>query len=182
MRILTIADKKEEKFLRTKTDDFDFQRFTKKEINDLIKKMREAMNKAIGVGLSANQAGLNLRFFVAQIPLNQFREVRPPEINNPQYLGGRTSKKFYAIFNPRIIKFSNKKIVMEEGCLSVPGVYGKVERSERITLAGFDKNGRKIKIKAFGLLARVFQHETDHLNGILFTDRTEKVYKIPKND
>ncbi len=71
---------------------------------------------------------------------------------------------------------------MEEGCLSVPGVYGLVERSEKITLVRYDKNAKKIKIKVFGLLARVFQHEADHLNGILFTDRTKEVYKIPKND
>ena len=183
MKILTINNKKEEKFLRQKTADFDVSLLRnpskKKEIQEIIKRMRETMTAAIGIGLSANQIGLNLRLFVAQIPENrQFQEVRPPEIN-PQYLGGRTSKKFYAIFNPEIIKFSEKKTIMEEGCLSAPGIYGSVERPEKITLAGYDKNGKKIKIKAFGLLARVFQHETDHLNGVLFIDKCKKIYKIP---
>ncbi len=79
--------------------------------------------------------------------------------------------KFYVIFNPEIIKFSEEKIIMEEGCLSAPGIYGQVERSSEIILQGYDKNGRKIKIRASGLLARIFQHETDHLNGILFIDK-----------
>ncbi len=90
-----------------------------------------------------------------------------------------TSYKFFAIFNPQIVKFSEEKILMEEGCLSVPGIWGGVERPEKITLVGFDKNGKKLKIKAWGLLARIFQHEIDHLNGILFIDKAKQVYKIP---
>ncbi len=158
MKIFTINNKKEEKFLRNKAADFDFNKFGKKEISELLRTMREIMTKAQGIGLSANQIGLNLRFFVAQI--------------------SDKSLKFYAIFNPEIVKFSKEKIVMEEGCLSVPGVYGLVKRSARITLVGQDENGKKIKIKTFGLLARVFQHEFDHLNGILFIDKAEKLYKI----
>ena len=159
MKIFTIASKKEEKFLRTKTADFDFDKANKKEIQETIKKMRKIMNFASGIGLSANQIGLNLRLFVAQLP----------EIVNSKH------RKFYAVFNPKITKPSKKKIVLEEGCLSVPEAYGLVERSDKITLIGNDKNGRKIKIKADGLLARVFQHETDHLNGILFIDRTKDI-------
>ena len=160
--------------MRTKTADFDFQEFTKKEINDLIKKMREAMNKDNGIGLSANQIGLNLRIFVAQISDEPLKR----DENNKIILPSSKSMKFYAIFNPETVKFPEKKTMMEEGCLSVPGIYGLVERPERITLVGFDKNGRKIKIKAFGLLARVFQHEVDHLNGILFIDKAKNIQKI----
>lgn len=91
MKILTIADKKEEKFLRTKTADFDFQThstssgqvFTKKEINELIKKMKEIMLKANGIGLSANQIGLDLKMFVAQVP----------QIEGDKIIG----QKFYSI-------------------------------------------------------------------------------------
>ncbi|MEK7062176.1 MAG: peptide deformylase, partial [Patescibacteria group bacterium] len=81
---------------------------------------------------------------------------------------------FYAIFNPEIIKFSKQTEIIEEGCLSVPGVLGEVERPKKIALTGFNKNDQKIKIKAEGLTARVFQHETDHLNGILFIDKIKK--------
>ncbi len=164
MKIFTINDKIEEKFLRTKTADFDFLKFTKKEIGELVKKMKETMLKANGIGLSANQVGLNLKIFIAQIP----------QIEGDKIIG----QKFYSIFNPKIIKFSKEKLEIEEGCLSVPKIYGEVKRFKKITLAGFDKNGRKIKIKAEELTAKVFQHEIDHLNGILFIDRCNKIYTV----
>ncbi len=177
MKILTIANKKEEKFLRHKTAEFDFGGFTKKEIDELIKKMRETMTMAIGIGLSANQIGLNLKMFIALIPEKPLKRDEKNKIIMP--LPDET--KFYAIFNPEIIKFSEKKSIMEEGCLSVPGVYGLVERPEKITLIGQNKNNKKIKIKAFGLLARVFQHETDHLNGVLFIDKAINLRKATGN-
>ena len=169
LKIITIENKTDEKFLRRKTADFGFLKTGKKELAELIKNMRKMMYEANGIGLSANQIGLNMRFFVAQI----FDKSLKREM------------KFYAVFNPEIIKFSDKKVLMEEGCLSVPGLLGFVERPEKVTLVGFDKNGKKIKIKAWGLLARVFQHEIDHLNGFLYTDRAKKIFKetaeeIPK--
>lgn len=161
MEIFTVNNKKEEKILRRKTPDFDFSKFKKNEIQEMIKKMRMANKKEKGVGLSANQLGFDWRFFIAEIH------------------DDKGQLKFYAIFNPEIIKVSKNKIILEEGCLSVPGIWGLVERPERVVLTGFDKNGKKIKIKAWGLLARVFQHETDHLNGILFIDKTKKMFKKP---
>ncbi len=157
--IWTIQDKKEEKFLRKKTAKFDFKKHGKKEIRELIKNMRGIMKGVSGIGLSANQIGLDMSFFVAQ-----------PE------------KKFYAIFNPEIIKESPEKTSMEEGCLSVPGLFGIVERPEKIILTGLDSNNKKIKIKAWGLLARVFQHEVDHLNGILFIDKCKAVQKAEESN
>ena len=156
--IWIINEKKEEKFLRKKTADFDFKKFTKKEIANLLVNMRRIMRKANGVGLSANQIGLNLNMFVAEVP------------------DAEGVTKFYAIFNPKIEKKSGEIVTLEEGCLSVPGRWGHVPRAERVTLVGFDKNQKPVKIKAWGLLAQVFQHETDHLQGKLFIDRTKKVY------
>jgi peptide deformylase len=156
--IWVINEKKEEKFLRKKTVDFDFKKFTKKEIANLLVNMRQIMRRANGVGLSANQIGLNLNMFVAEVP------------------DAEGIMKFYAIFNPKIEKKSGEIVTLEEGCLSVPGKWGHVPRAERVTLVGFDKNDKPIKIKAWGLLAQVFQHETDHLQGKLFIDRTKKVY------
>lgn len=173
IKIWTIADKKEEKILRQKTIDFDFSKFSKKEINELIQKMKKAMIEANGIGLAANQIGLNLRVFVVQIPKMEFSKYGEAG----QSLSS-TPEKFYAIFNPQIIKSSNEKSIAEEGCLSIPGGYfGEVERPEKITLVGQDKNGKKIKIKAWGLLARVFQHEVDHLNGILYIDKAKNLKK-----
>ncbi len=159
-KIVTIENRKDEKFLRHKTADFDFAKFSKREANELIAKMRKAMHAAHGIGLSANQIGLDLKVFVAEVPDAQ---------------GGM---KFYAIFNPKIEKMSVEKIPFEEGCLSVPYTYGTIERSERVTLAGFDKGGKPLKIKAWGILARVFQHETDHLEGKLFIDKAKNIQKI----
>ena len=174
MKILTANNKKEEKFLRTGVGDFDFARADKKEIQKTIKEMQKTMREAIGIGLSANQVGLNMRLFIVQIS----EEPLKRDENNKIILPSPELMEFYAIFNPKIIKFSKKKIIMEEGCLSVPGIYGPVERPEKITLVGQDESGKKIKIKAGGLLARVFQHETDHLNGILFTDKAISLEKI----
>jgi len=160
--ILTIDSKKEEKFLRKKTADFDFKKFTKKEVADLVNRMRRIMHKANGVGLSANQIGLDLKMFVAEVPDAD---------------GGT---KFYAIFNPKFEKLGEKAVTNEEGCLSVIGTWGDVPRAEQVVLSGFDKNGKKLKIKAWGLLARVFQHEMDHLHGKLFIDRAKQIYRADK--
>lgn len=167
MKILTIANKKEEKFLRQKTAEFDFGKFSKKQIKKLIVDMKKTMEKAPGIGLSANQVGLNLKLFIAQIPETRL-EKDGEEISTE-------STEFYAIFNPEIKKFSKEKTIMEEGCLSVPGLFGEVERPEKITLEGYDQNGKKIELEAEGLLAKVFQHETDHLNGILFIDKAKNL-------
>lgn len=163
--IFTLTNKKEEKFLRKRTVDFDFGKFTKKEVDALIARMRRIMQAANGIGLSANQIGLDYRVFVAEVPDAQ---------------GGT---KFYAVFNPNIEKVSDEKVPYEEGCLSVPGKWGNVVRPEKIVVSGLDKRGKPAKIKAWGLLARVFQHEIDHLSGKLFIDRTKEVYSaesVPK--
>ena len=95
-RILDIGNKSEQKFLRRKTAEFDFKKFTAKEIRDLIKRMREAMEEANGVGLAANQVGLDVKVFVA-----------------------RVEGKFYAVFNPEITKKSKETEAAVEGCLKV---------------------------------------------------------------
>lgn len=159
-----IDNKKEEKFLRRKAEDFDFQKFTRKEIHGLVQKLKTAMREARGIGLSANQIGLDFKLFVTEVSTE------------------KGSNKFYAIFNPKIEKTGREKVLFEEGCLSVPLTYGTVERPTRIVLGGFDKNGRPIKIKAWGLLARVFQHEMDHLNGVLFVDKAKDVHKLTNKE
>lgn len=156
--IITVVQKRDERFLRKKTVPFDFKKFTRKEVNDLIIRMRRIMHAANGIGLSANQIGLEFSVFVAEVPDAQ---------------GGT---KFYAVFNPKIEKTDKAMITFEEGCLSVPGTWGEVTRAEQIIVSGYNKMGKKVKVKAWGLLSRVFQHEIDHLNGKLFTDRAKKLY------
>lgn len=168
--ILTVENKRDEQFLRKKTEEFDFKKFSRREIQDLIAKMRKAMRHARGIGLSANQIGLDMRVFAAQIQKTDRR-------GNLRSLSA-SEQKFYAVFNPKIITYSKETALMEEGCLSVPNVYGAVDRPEKVLLVGFDKNGKRIKIKAWGLLAKVFQHEMDHLNGKLFIDRAAEIYRM----
>lgn len=151
MDILTIRDREEKKFLAKKAVEFDFKKFTKKEIGELIREMRRTMDEADGTGLAANQVGLDFKMFVA-----------------------KCDNKFYAIFNPEIVSASKVKALGVEGCLSVPEFYLEIPRAEEVVLKGFDKNGKRIKIKAWGLLARIFQHEVDHLNGKLISDYVKK--------
>lgn len=158
--IVTVNERAQEKFLRKKTADFDFSKFSQKEINELVARMRRIMKEADGIGLAANQIGLNMRVFVAEL---QSKEG---------------SRKFYAIFNPEIEKPAEATDDMEEGCLSVPGIFGQVSRKQGLTIRGFDKNGKRIKIKTKGLLARVFQHEVDHLNGTLFIDKAKDLHEV----
>lgn len=159
----------EEKVLREKTKRFEFspkgepiidgKTFSRGEFSKLILDMRKLMKQANGIGLSANQIGLSYRMFVAQVP-NQHGET-----------------KFYTVLNPELDRDGKEMSVQEEGCLSVVGTYGEVERPARVTLRGYDRNGKGLKIKAWGLLARVFQHEVDHLDGKLFIDKAKRVTK-----
>ena len=147
MRILTINDKKDNKFLRKKVSSFNFDSTNRGELHKLVGDMKKTMQSADGVGLAANQIGISSSFFVAEF-----------------------DRKFYAIFNPEIIKKSEEEDVMEEGCLSIPGGSGKIKRASEITIKGYDKNGKRVKMRAWGNLARIFQHEVDHLSGKLFID------------
>lgn len=156
MRMYLLGNKKDEKVLRTKASSFDFSR-SKKDIKDLIKGMRQIMKEYDGIGLAANQIGLLERIFIA-------------------YGKDKRGKlKFYALFNPEIIKTSDETNISDEGCLSIPGITGEVERYNEIVLQAQDETGKKVKILAVGLLARVFQHEMDHLNGVLFIDKAKKI-------
>lgn len=161
-KIWTINNKKELILLRKVLADFDFTKHAKKEIEELVIFMRKKMIESNGIGLAANQIGLDMKLFVAQLP----------DRETDGYKG-----KFYAIFNPKITKKSEQKNLDNEGCLSVPGFYGKVERFSKITINGLDKNNKKIEISVSGFLARIFQHEIDHINGKLFIDSAKEIFK-----
>lgn len=157
LKIYTTENKTEEKFLRTKTKDFDPTSISAAELRDLLKNMRSLMIKAKGIGLSANQVGLPHRFFIAQLE------------------GHDGKPKFYAVFNPKIKKASKETSKFEEGCLSIPETLGIVERPIEVEIEAQDSKGKKVKMRAWGLLARVFQHEMDHLDGVLFTDKATDI-------
>ena len=126
------------------------------EINDEIRKlaedMLETMIEADGVGLAGPQVGKALRIFVAMADDDVKR----------------------VFINPQIIKTSEELCDYEEGCLSIPQVYESIKRPARVTVQAFNENGKPFTLEAEGLLARVIQHEYDHLDGILYIDRGDK--------
>ena len=121
----------------------------------LAQQMLETMRESNGVGLAAPQVGVLLRFFVVELPEDE-------ETGD--------AADTYIVFNPEIIKGSGEQIGYE-GCLSIPGYVGEVARQDRIIVKGLDERGKPVRFKLDGYLARVFQHEIDHLDGILFTDK-----------
>jgi peptide deformylase len=131
----------------------------------LAEDMVETMREAPGVGLAAPQIGVSERLIVVEIPQDE---------GDPQ------SGKLYIVANPEIVKAGHEEEEGTEGCLSIPGYVGDVKRAIRVTIKGQDVDGRAMRIKAHGYLARVFQHEIDHLDGILFIDRVESPDKIRK--
>ncbi len=135
-------------------------------LKQLVGDMVETMRQAPGVGLAAPQVAVSQRVIVVEYA------PEPEDDQEPE------SPKLYRVINPEIIKVGEEMAVAPEGCLSIPGYAGDVERYTAVTVKGFDLQGKPIKIKAEDWLARIFQHEIDHLDGILFIDRALKVWKI----
>ncbi len=129
----------------------------------LVDDMIETMYKEHGVGIAANQVGRSLRVTYIEIP-----EERDEDGNVVQ------EHSSHVLINPEIIRRVGEREV-EEGCLSIPGWRGKLIRSERVTVKALDLDGREFRLKADGLLAQALEHETDHLNGIVYIDRMEKI-------
>src|SRR5262249_51252849 len=119
----------------------------------LIDDMIETMHEAPGIGLAAPQVGIGKRIIVVHVG----------EDDGP-----------YAVINPVLGDFEGEAIGTE-GCLSIPGIVGDVKRAERCTVSGLDRKGHKFRLEAEGLLARCFQHEVDHLDGVLITDKAENI-------
>ena len=122
-------------------------RIINKHVLTLLDDMKETLHVAQGVGLAAPQVGVLRRIAIVEF-----------------------ADKYYELINPRILKSSGEEIG-EEGCLSVPGVRGKVKRPETITVTYTDRAGKRHKEEITGILARVFCHEIDHLDGVLFVDK-----------
>ena len=118
--------------------------------------MIETMYAAPGLGLAANQVGVSSDFFVIDVGVE--KEKREP----------------VTIINP-VITASEDEILGEEGCLSIPEVFAEVKRSQHVEVKGYDLKGNELRYEAEGYLARAFQHELDHLNGVLFWDNLSKV-------
>ncbi|MDR9458895.1 MAG: peptide deformylase [Dehalococcoidia bacterium] len=124
-------------------------------IAQLIDDMVETMREVGGVGLAAPQVGVPLRIAVIELP----------------------DEEIIVLVNPKIVKRSGERQI-EEGCLSIPGYRGEIQRSEKVTVKGLDRLGREIRIKGEGLLAQALEHELDHLDGTLYIDHLESIDKL----
>lgn len=138
------------------------------EIQKLIDDMIETMRDAPGVGLAAPQVGVGIQVIVVEYAEGSENAEEDAESKPP---------KLYAVINPEITRHSEETELGAEGCLSIPEYMGEVERYSTVTLKGLDRHGKSFKLKAKGWMARIFQHEIDHLNGVLFIDRTDKIWK-----
>jgi peptide deformylase len=125
-------------------------------IRKLIDDMVETMVAAPGVGLAANQVGVALRVIVV-----------------------KTDANLYSLVNPEMVKATGEQVGLE-GCLSIPGYVGEVKRAQRVVVRGLNRHGKTVRIKGDDLLARAFQHEIDHINGVLFIDRLTSLDTLRK--
>lgn len=127
-----------------------------KQIRTLIDNMVQTMREADGVGLAAPQVGYSLRVIVVD-----------------------AGEGLLELINPEIMEADGCEVATE-GCLSIPGMYGEVERCTTVTVQGFDRYGEPVRISGNGLLARALQHEIDHLEGVLFIERAQSVFRERK--
>jgi len=140
-----------------------------KNLQTLIDDMIETMRNAPGVGLAAPQVGVSERVIVVEY-------AEPEEVEEGEE-PKEVEPKLYVMVNPEIVKASPETIVSVEGCLSIPTLVGEVERAHEVRLKGLNRRGQPMKLKAEGWLARIFQHEIDHINGVVFTDRATQVWQ-----
>jgi len=122
-------------------------------LKKFVKDMKVALKKANGLGLAAPQIGHNVRVFLMVLDYESSKQ------------------KVIAVINPKIKSFSTETYIEEEGCLSIPGVYAKVERPKAVEVSFKDENNIQYNMKLSDLNAREFQHEYDHLDGVLFVDK-----------
>jgi len=137
------------------------------EVQTLIDDMVETMRAAPGVGLAAPQIAVGQRVIVIEY-------ADPPE--DPE--APAPPARLYALVNPEIVRRSPETVVANEACLSVPGYFGEVERAQTVSVRALDRKGQAVRIKAEGWLARIFQHEIDHLDGVLYTDRATRMWRV----
>lgn len=178
---MTIIIQTGDNVLREKAKEIALAEIKTPKIKGLLEKMKRVLSVAQdGVALAAPQIGVPLRIFIV------YKIYTDQKIMDGMIEKGKNSEKkfppeefgFDIFINPKILKISKKKQTVKEGCLSVTGVFGVIARAEKVTLEAYNEKGEKFSRGASGLLAQIFQHEMDHLNGILFTDTATDLEKI----
>lgn len=132
-------------------------------LHRLLDDMLETVRKAPGVGLAGPQVGVDQRVIVVEYPDD---EDHPEE-----------TMRLYELINPEIIKAKGSEIG-QEGCLSLPGLAADVDRATYVLVRAYDRHGKEYRIKAYDWLARIFQHEIDHLHGVMMTEKAKQLYRL----
>ena len=138
-----------------------------KDLQSLVEDMIETMRDAPGVGLAAPQVGVSQRLIVVEYGSDE-------DENAP--------KKLFVLANPEIVQASEEKVQGVEACLSIPRMMGEVDRHIELVIKGHNRYGKPVKLKVKNWLARIFQHEIDHLEGVLFTDRATRIWRAKEGE
>jgi peptide deformylase len=162
---------KEEKVLRKKAKEVPVTEIKSEKIQSILSRMKKALkSQGDGVGLAAPQIGESLRIFIVsgRIFDRKQKSLEAPKHPDEVYI------------NPTLKKASKQKKMMEEGCLSVRPYYGKVKRSTHAQVEAYNEKGELFTRQGTGILAQIFQHEIDHLDGVLFIDKATDIEEIPE--
>lgn len=159
--------------LKTKAESIELNADTLGEVRSVAHRMIELMQGAEGIGLAAPQVGLSLRLFVAHVPPDPDPD---PEVEAPEFPNSCDSPQVF--INPVITKFAGDLEPYDEGCLSLPGITGEVNRPAIITMKATTLEGKEVTLTASGLLARCWQHEIDHLDGIMILDKMTQMSRL----
>ena len=150
---------------------------TKPKIQKIISDMNQALDGEYdGAAIAAPQIAQSLRIFIVSRKVFAEERDEAPAVYNGIILKKKAHNMVF--INPKIIKISKDKKLLEEGCLSVRPLFGKVRRATRATVEAYNEHGEKFTMEGSGLLAHVFQHETDHLEGVLFIDKAKNLREV----
>lgn len=164
------------KILKTKLKEVPKNLFGTKELEDMIVRMSTSLRSTkYGVAIAANQIGLPYRMFVVRGFVLENKDRHDVALKADEDLD-------VAFINPKIVKISRKKDLMDEACLSVPGFHGTIKRALQATIRAYDSDGMRFERGGSGLLAQIFQHETDHLDGTLYVDKAVEVFEVKDED
>lgn len=158
--------------------------FGSKSLAKIIADMKKALEQEPdGVAIAAPQIGVPLRIFVVSHRAFTYEDAHGDH-RNPDEEAGTTTKTHedMVFINPVITKLSRKKVWLTEGCLSVRWLYGEVHRADKATVRAYDEQGRAFTRGGSGLMAQIFQHETDHLNGTLFIDTARHLERMSEEE
>lgn len=167
---------KESESLRKISNKVPLESISSAKIQKILKEMKEALlSQNDGVAIAAPQIGYSLRIFVVSNKVFEIVKSKKKSLDNST----KPILNDLIFINPEIKKLSKEKKIVEEGCLSVRYLYGKVSRSRKATVEAYDENGKKFSRGGTGLMAQIFQHEIDHLDGTLFIDKATNLEEMP---